>query len=143
MTAVFRLCDEYVTRQAALDPVAAGMRGTTGSFGAAPDYGPDGNAARADLITWTLGALEKMPVTSDADRLAAGYLRERLEVQLAWHATGEPLRLLRSPFGLINLIKDSVDVLPRDSEAGWRNIAARMAAIPGMFSSWRASLETG
>ena len=31
---VFRLCDEYLTGWAALDPVAAGMRGLSGAFGA-------------------------------------------------------------------------------------------------------------
>jgi hypothetical protein len=54
MTPVFELCDDYITRWAALDPVAAGSRGITGAFGAATDYGPDGHAARADLMTSTL-----------------------------------------------------------------------------------------
>jgi hypothetical protein len=87
---VFGLCDEYVTRQAALDPVAAGMRGITEAFSAATDYGPDGVTARAELISVTLTELGTLPVTSEADRLAAGYLRERLEAQLAWHQLGEP-----------------------------------------------------
>ncbi|MGB6582146.1 MAG: hypothetical protein WBF34_29955 [Streptosporangiaceae bacterium] len=46
MTEVFRLCDDYITRWAVLDPVAAGMRGLSEAFGAATDYGPDGYAAR-------------------------------------------------------------------------------------------------
>ena len=54
MTPVFSLCDEFVTRGAALDPVAAGMQGLTSAFGAATDYGPDGLAARAELLTATL-----------------------------------------------------------------------------------------
>jgi uncharacterized protein (DUF885 family) len=143
MTPVFELCDDYVTRQAELDPVAAGMRGIAGPFRAATDYGPEGNAARAELISATLAALAKAPVTSGADRLAAGYLRERLEAQQAWHAIGEPLRLLRTPFGLINQVRDSVELLPRDGEDGWRNVAARLAAIPAMFASWQASLQAG
>ena len=143
MTPVFRLCDDYVTRWAALDPVAAGMQGLTGAFGAATDYSPDGFAARAELITATLGALEPMSPTSEADRLAAGFLRERLEAQRAWHQCGEPLRLVRAPFGLISVVRDSVDLLPRDGNDTWRNIAARLAAIPAMFASWRASLDAG
>ncbi len=143
MTPVFRLCDDYVTRWAALDPVAAGMQGLASVFGAATDYGPDGSAARAELITATLDALEPMSLTSDADRLAAGFLRERLEAQLAWHRCGEPLRLLRAPIGLISAVRDSVDLLPRDGDDGWRNIAARLDAIPVMFTSWRASLDAG
>jgi uncharacterized protein (DUF885 family) len=143
MTAVFGLCDDYVTRWAALDPVAAGMQGLTGVFGAATDYGPDGFAARAELMAATLTALEPMSLTSAADRLAAGFLRERLEAQLAWHQHSEPLRLVRAPIGLISSVRDSVDLLPRDGDDAWRNIAARLAAIPVMFAGWRASLEAG
>jgi uncharacterized protein (DUF885 family) len=143
MTPVFRLCDDYVTRAAALDPVSAEEQGLTVAFRAATDYSPDGFAARAELIAVTLAALGEMPATSPADANAAGYLRERLEAELAWHETGEPLRLLRTPIGLTLAIKDSVDLLPRDGEDAWRNIAARLAAIPGMLASWRASLEAG
>jgi uncharacterized protein (DUF885 family) len=143
MTPVFSLCDEYVTRWAALDPVAAGMHGITGVFGAATDYSPDGFAARAELIAETLAALEPMGITSDADRLAAGFLRERLEAQLAAYQLNEPLRLVRAPIGLISAVRDSADLLPRDSEEAWQNIAARLGAIPAMFASWRASLDAG
>jgi uncharacterized protein (DUF885 family) len=143
MTAVFGLCDDYVTRSAALDPVAAGMQGLTGVFGAATDYSPDGFAARAELIAATLAALEPMSITSAADRLAAGFLRERLQAQLAWHQLNEPLRLVQAPIGLISSVRDSVDLLPSDGDDAWRNITARLAAIPVMFASWRASLDAG
>ena len=143
MTPVFSLCEEYVTRWAALDPVAAEMHGITADFGAGTDYGPDGVAARAGLIAGTLAALEPLTVTSDTDRLAARFLRERLEAQLAWHEMNEPLRMLSAPIGLISSIRDSVDLLPRDGDDTWRNIAARLAAIPAMFAGWRASLDAG
>ena len=55
-------------------------------------------------------------MTSAADRLAAAFLRERLEAQLAWHQAGEPLRLLRTPIGQLSAIRDSVDLLPRDGD---------------------------
>ena len=84
-----------------------------------------------------------MAVISAADRLAAGFLRERLEAQLAWHQLEEPLRLVRAPLGLISSLRDSVDLLPRGSDDDWRDIAARLAAIPAMFDGWRASLELG
>ncbi|MBV9446215.1 MAG: DUF885 domain-containing protein [Streptosporangiaceae bacterium] len=155
MTPVFRLCDEYITRWAALDPVAAGMRGisegSTGGahppgkivFGAATDYSPEGHAARAELAAATLAELDRTDETSEADRLAAGYLRERLEAELAWHQAEEPLRQLSTPFGRVNGIRDSVDLLPRDNDDDWRNIAARMRATPQMFRSWRSSLDAG
>jgi uncharacterized protein (DUF885 family) len=153
MSPVFRLCDEYLTRWAALDPVAAGVRGLSGPFGAATDYGPDGHAARAELTARTLAALAELSSTGlsstglsstgEADRLAAAGLRERLEAQAAWHAAGEPLRELRAPIGRVSSVRDSVDLLPRGGEAAWRDIAARLAAIPVMFATWRASLDEG
>src|SRR6516162_9883975 len=143
MTPVFGLCEDYVTRWAALDPVAAEMHGVTAAFGAGTDYGPDGVAARADLNAETLAALGPMTVTSDTDRLAAGFLSERLESQLAWYEMNEPLRMLSAPIGVISEVRDSVELLPRDGGDAWRNIAARLAAVPAMFASWRASLDAG
>jgi uncharacterized protein (DUF885 family) len=143
MSPVFLLCDEYLTRWAALDPVQAGMRGLSGSFGAVTDYSPDGHAARAELIWGTLAALPGLPVIGDADRLAARFLSERLEAQAAWYAADEPLRELRAPIGRVGSVRDSVDLLPRDGEQAWRDIASRLEGIPAMFASWRASLDEG
>lgn len=143
MTPIFALCDEYVRKLAVLDPVGAGARGIAGSFAPATDYGPDGHAARADLVRSTLAALDGLPVTSEADRHAAAHLRERLEAQAAWHDSGEHLRMLRAQFGLVTSLRDSVELLPRGDDDQWRNIAARLAAVPQMLASWRTSLELG
>jgi uncharacterized protein (DUF885 family) len=53
------------------------------------------------------------------------------------------MRLLRTPFGLLSTIRDSVDLIPHDDEDGWRNVAARMDAIPAMLASWRLNLDAG
>jgi uncharacterized protein (DUF885 family) len=142
MTPMFRFCDDFVTRWAALDPV--GIGGSLAEpFGAATDYSPSGLAAWADLTSGTLAELGGVPVTSERDRLAAAHLRERLEAQLALYDAGEPLRNLRTPFGLLSKVRDSVDLLPRGSDEDWRNIAARLRAIPEMFAGWRTSLDEG
>ena len=39
---IFALCDEYVTRWAALDPIAAGADGIVSDFVAATDHSPAG-----------------------------------------------------------------------------------------------------
>jgi uncharacterized protein (DUF885 family) len=142
MTPMFRFCDDFVTRWAALDPV--GIGGSLAEpFGAATDYSPGGQEAWADLMSGTLAELGGVPVTSERDRLAAAHLRERLEAQLALYRSGEQLRNLRTPFGLLSNVRDSVDLLPRGSDEDWRNIAARLRAIPEMFAGWRTSLDEG
>jgi uncharacterized protein (DUF885 family) len=122
------------------------MDGAGEPFGAATDYGPDGIAARAELIAATLAALDATPVTDRqavADRQAAAFLRERLTAEAAWYQIGEPFRLLRAQFGLTSTIRDSVDLLPRANPDDWRDVAARLTAIAPMLESWRASLEEG
>jgi uncharacterized protein (DUF885 family) len=143
MTAVFDLCDDYVTRWAALDPVAADVSGVVGQFGAGTDCGPDGEAARAELVDGTLSRLAALPVTGPADRQAADYLGERLAADAAWYRSDEPLRSLRGQFGLVNLVRDSVDLLPRGGAEDWRKVVARLAAIPGMLAGWRTTLDLG
>src|SRR5690349_17039732 len=51
---IFELCDDHVTRTAALDPVLATYLGIPGQDGQGTDYGPDGVAARAELSRDTL-----------------------------------------------------------------------------------------
>jgi uncharacterized protein (DUF885 family) len=143
LSPVFLLCDEYLAQWAVLDPVAAGTRGLSGAFGAVTDYSPDGHAARAELIARTLSALSALPLSGDPDRLAAASLRERLQAQADWQAAGEPLRELRTPIGRVSSLRDSVDLLPRDGDAAWRDIASRLAALPVMFATWQASLNEG
>lgn len=143
MTAVFALCDDYVTRWAALDPVSAGLAGVVGEFGAATDYSPDGEAARADLVETTLARLGDVPVTGPADRRAADHARERLTADAAWYRADEPLRCLRGQFGLVTGVRDSVDLLPRDSAEEFRNVVARLAAVPRMLAGWRTTLSVG
>jgi uncharacterized protein (DUF885 family) len=142
-TPIFALCDEHVRRSCELDPVAASYRGVPGDFGAATDFGPDGHAARAELARDTLRRLAVLTPTGEPDRLAASHLRERLEAELAWHEAGEPLRLVRAPFGLFNMLRDNVDLMPRAGDDQWRAVAARIAAVPAMLAGWRSALLAG
>lgn len=143
-TPVFELCDEYVVKAALLDPVAATVRGVSG-VEAPPgtDYGPDGHTARADLMREVLRRLAELEPRGADDEAAAAHLRERLATELAWHEAGEPLRWVRAPFGPIQIIRDSVDLMPRTNEEAWRAVAARLAAVPEMLAGWRASLRVG
>jgi hypothetical protein len=111
MTQILRLCADYIDRLAVLDPVHASLLGIGAEGGLVTDYSPDGYAARADLIRTTLAELGRLPVTPQVDRRAADHLRERLQAEQAWHASGEPLRLLRAPYGLVTRLRDSVELL--------------------------------
>lgn len=141
-TPIFELCDHHVQRSCELDPVSATYQGVTGDFAPGTDYRPEGHAARAELNRDTLRRLDALTPTSDADRLAASHLRERLEADLAWYDTGEHLRALRAPFGMLQALRNSVDLMPR-GDGEWESVVARVAAMPGMLAGWRESLAAG
>lgn len=145
MTQIFDLCDEHVRRAAELDPVDAGFLGVSlpESGDPATDFSPDGHAARYELITSTLAHLTELTPESPDDRLAAEHLRERLGAQRAWHEIGEPLRMVRVPFGLVNKLRVSTELLPHKDESDWRYLAVRLAAIPEMLTGLRQSLTLG
>jgi uncharacterized protein (DUF885 family) len=140
---IFDLCDEYVTRTADLDPVWGTMRGIVGASGAGTDYGPDGQAAKAELIRGTLRRLGQLEPSTPDDRAAAGHLAERLTAELAWYDAGEPERGVHAPFGPLNLIRDSVELVRHDDADGWAQLAERLTAVPGMLASWRAGVAVG
>ena len=148
VSAIFALCDEYVSRYAALDPLYAAGRGIAGDFGAVTDLGPDGIAARAQLVHDTLHTLETLTAAgglSDADRLAADHLRDRLTAERDWHALDEPLRLLNAVYGPLRVISGNVEEARPAVEdaADWERTHARLAAVPVMLASWRAALALG
>jgi uncharacterized protein (DUF885 family) len=142
-TPIFALCDEHVTRWAALDPVGATFRGIRGHGGRGTDYGPDGVAARADLIRDTRRRLAGLTPTGGDDRLAAAHLAERLDAQLALIDNGEWMRDLSAAFGRVQHLRDSVDLVDHDGDDGWRPVVERLAAMPGMLAGWCRSLSLG
>ncbi|WP_328608655.1 DUF885 domain-containing protein [Amycolatopsis sp. NBC_00345] len=143
MTPIFQLCDDHVTAEAALDPVAATMRGIAADPAALTDYSPEGIEARAGLARRTLAALDRLTPESAQDRIAGAHLRERLEAQLAWHDLGEPLRTVKAHFGTLTSVRDTVDMLPRTGDEDWRVIALRLAGVETMLAGWRSALGEG
>ncbi len=71
-SAVFEVCERYVTGLTALDPVWATMHGVAGAPGVSTDYGPEGIRARADLARATLAELDAVSPTRAPDRAPGG-----------------------------------------------------------------------
>jgi uncharacterized protein (DUF885 family) len=143
LSAVFELSDHYVDRFAALEPIAATFEGIEGHDTELTDYSPAGDEERAELDRSTLRALAAAPIESDADRLAAGVLRERLETQLAIHDAGEGFRRLNVLASPVQEVRMVFDLMPTASEADWAAIAARMSAVPDALDSARDAWNEG
>ena len=142
-TDVYDLADAYVERYAALDPLGATAEGITGHDHEMTDYSPDGLEERAEHDRATLRALQATPITSDADRIATGVLRERLELALEEHDAGERLRDVRILGSPIQGVRMAFDLMPRDTVEQWQTIAERMGLVPQGLASIEDALTEG
>ncbi|GAA4916527.1 uncharacterized protein (DUF885 family) [Stackebrandtia albiflava] len=142
-TPIFALGDEFIRRTAAGNPVRATYLGITEGFDGTGDFGPDGQAAEAALARDTLARLDTLPETGDADRVAATHMRERLTAELAAYDTGEWKRALRAPYGMVQSLRNYVDMGPHTTPEQWETVAMRLDGMPGLLAGWRQCLQVG
>ena len=140
---VYEVADTYVERFAALDPLGATGEGITGHDHEMTDYSPDGIDERAEHDRATLRALAAASLRTDADRIAAGALKERLELALEEHDAGERLRDIRILGSPVQGVRMAFDLMPRDTEEQWHTILERLALVPQGLSSIATALDRG
>lgn len=142
---VYRLSDQYIERSAALDPGAATYLGIAGYDDKMTDFSPTGHDARAELDAATLRELNTLDTSDPADRLAAGVLREALEMNVADYDANEHLRSIRIIAGDVDSARSVFDLMPTDTADDWSTIANRLSQVPfafdGMCESWRLGIE--
>lgn len=144
---VYELSDTYVSSLAALHPGYATSLGIPGYDHLMPDFSPSGHAAIDELNRTTLARLDTLPADSDADRLAAGVLREALEASIMSYDGGEHLRSIRVIAGDVDEARSIFDLMPTDIVEHWSTIAERMSGVPrafeGMRETWTLGRDTG
>ncbi len=142
---VFALSDAYIDRLAELDPGFATGLGIPGSDHLMTDFSPAGHEAMESLSRQTLAKLNSLNQSSDTDRLAAGVLRNSLEMSEREFAAGEHLRAIRVLAGNVDYARSVFDLMPTDTPDQWRTIAERMSHVPaafdGMCESWRLGMQ--
>ena len=143
LTPIFDLSDRFVAEAAALDPYNATRTGVAGFDDRITDYSPDGCAAQADHCRTTLRELGELTPANDDDRRAQQFLSERLEVMLDLHAAQEWMRPLRPIASPVTMIRSSFDLMDRQGDEAWGNIATRLELVPRALDGVRAVLEAG
>ena len=144
-SSVFQLSDAYIDRLAQLDPGYATALGIAGSDHLMTDFSPAGHEAQESLNRQTLAKLNSLDTSSASDRLAAGVLRNSLEMSEREFAAGEHLRAIRVLAGSVDYARSVFDLMPTDTDEHWRTIAERMSRVPqafaGMRESWRLGMQ--
>ncbi len=144
---VYSLSDDYINTVAELDPAAATYMGIAGHDHEMTDFSPAGHDARANNDRQTLALLNALDSSASADRLAAGVLRESLEISGAEYDANEHLISIRVLAGDVDAARAIFDLMPTDTAEQWSVIAERMSKVPqafaGMRESWKLGLDRG
>ncbi len=141
---VYQLADEFVTRYAALDPIAATGMGVPGHEDRLTDFSPEGIAERDGLYREISARLAPAPVTSERDRIARDAMQDVIDLRLARSAAGDPFRELSiisraGPSG----VRMVFDLMPRATEEDWQRIGARLAGAPFAVAQFQRTLDEG
>ena len=144
---VYSLSDDYINTVAELDPAAATYMGIAGHDHEMTDFSPAGHDARAANDRQTLAKLNALDSSTSSDRLAAGVLRESLEISGAEYDANEHLVSIRVLAGDVDAARAIFDLMPTDTAEQWSVIAERMSKVPqafaGMRESWKLGLDRG
>ena len=144
---VYSLSDNYINTVAELDPAAATYMGIAGHDHEMTDFSPAGHDARANNDRQTLAKLNALDSSASSDRLAAGVLRESLEISGAEYDANEHLVSIRVLAGDVDAARAIFDLMPTDTAEQWSVIAERMSKVPqafaGMRESWKLGLDRG
>ncbi len=143
LSQIFEFADRFVDEQSALDPNLATSRGTPGFDHLLTDLSPAGYEARAGQLRDSLATLASLPVTNDDDRRAKEFITERFTTSLAAHDAGNWMRSISAISWPAGNMRSTFDLMPRDGEAAWANIVARVAAVPTALDQLQATYEQG
>jgi uncharacterized protein (DUF885 family) len=140
-TPVDDLAEEFLSRQAELDPLMATYIGLSGHDTELPDLSPDGLQALDALAARTLSAVADQIPADDVDRVTIRALTERLVLQRELHAAGTDLSDLKNIASPVQGVRNVFDLMPTSAPQDWADIAARLAAIPDAMDGYIASLR--
>ncbi|MDQ1749122.1 MAG: hypothetical protein QOE71_178 [Pseudonocardiales bacterium] len=140
-TPVDDLAEEFLSRQAELDPLMATYIGLSGHDTELPDLSPDGLQSLDSLAAGTLSALADQVPADDVDRVTIRALTERLVLQRELHAAGTDLCDVKNIASPVQGVRNVFDLMPTSAPQHWADIAVRLNAIPDAMDGYIASLR--
>ena len=143
LSPVYELSDQYIEQLAQSDPGLATALGIAGHDHEMTDFSPRGHEQRHEITRSTLKKLNTLDTTADRDRLAAGVLRNSLEMSTLEFDAGEHLRSIRVIAGDVDSARSIFDLMPTATAENWKTIAERMSAVPQAFAGMRESWSLG
>ena len=132
-----QVAERYVRDAMALDPVSATLAGISGFDDQIADLTPDGFEARADLDRRTIAAIREVAPASEPEQVARTAMLERLGLAVEQYDAGETTSEISVIASWMHSVRAVFDLMPVEGEQAQRNLAVRMAAVPGAYAGLR------
>jgi uncharacterized protein (DUF885 family) len=135
------IADRYVDECVARYPETATYLGIPDHDDSWSDYSPDGLADRINHSRRTIAALHRAAPSDERENTAKEAMLERLGLEVELydaHITASRVSVIA---GQAQEIRWIFDLMPTDSEAGWRNIASRLRTVYRPLSEVRETLS--
>ncbi|WP_457972090.1 DUF885 domain-containing protein [Arthrobacter sp. D1-17] len=140
-TAIDTVAEAYTDTLVRLNPSFATILGVPGHDTELQDFSPAGVEEFAAAARETLAALDGLDPVDDVDAVTLDAMRERLGLQLEFHASGWDEAELNNIESPAQNIRSIFDLMPSDTEEHWENIAGRAANVPGAIRGYVESLR--
>ena len=134
------VADAFVEEYAALDPIAATEYGIAGHEDRMTDLSPDGFAAREELVRRTLAAARAATPSDEREQAAQDAFVERLTLTLERSEAGVPQSEVSVIVSGLHEVRSVFDLMDTSTEQGWRDVAARLAAVGPTLDGYRRTL---
>ena len=143
-------CEDFVYDLAELSPTLATELGIPGHDDRLQDFSPQHWNDIADRIRDLIADVDALHDGTDAsddeddfdevDYVTGEILRDRMVVELDLHHRGENLRMLNNVTSPVQIIRNALTVMPKETEEDLQNLAERMLCVRRSLAGYRESL---
>ncbi|MDO4911007.1 MAG: DUF885 domain-containing protein [Corynebacterium sp.] len=138
-----QICDQYVQDLAALCPTFATGAGIAGFDDKLQDFSPEWNEKMAELTRGVYSFAATYRPEDPIDAVTKEVVLDRLGVQLELADRGEDLASLNNIASPLQEIRDTLQLMPTETQQQRDNIRTRISLIPQALEGYRASLLEG
>ena len=143
MPTISEISSRYIDEIAEHDPVRGERWGVASDQTPLTDYSPDGYARTREILDGTRKALEAAEPTNEAERLGGRWLHDFTSGEIGVQDVGERERGLSIIVGPAASTRSVFDLMEKATAQHWKNIAARLRAVPDCMAGYRRTLQAG
>ena len=137
---IFEISDTYIDQSAAMSPMSCTYLGLDVDQDKLDDFSIAGMAKIAQLTRETLKKLQLLVPIDEIDRIAKTVTEERLNSSLELHDSLEEHVLWNVLTSPPSNIRSIFELMPRESDKDFANIAARLLAVENAHKQWLSTI---